>query len=53
MLAAAFTLSRIGTVHTVWFAFIITEVTVAAIACVLMLSVYRSTVAAIPELSAA
>ncbi len=53
MLAAAFTLSRIGTVHTVWFAFIITEVTVAAIACILMVSVYRSTVAVIPELTAA
>ena len=43
MLISAFILSRIGTVHTVWFAFIITEVTVAAISTMFLLSVIRST----------
>jgi hypothetical protein len=43
MLISAFILSRIGTVHTVWFAFIITEVTVAAISTMFLLNVIRST----------
>ncbi len=43
MLASAFLLSRVGTVNTVWFAFIITEVIVAGISTLFLMVVSRST----------
>ncbi|MCR4950304.1 MAG: MATE family efflux transporter, partial [Solobacterium sp.] len=45
MLASAVLLARTGTVYTVWFAFIITEVTVAGIAAMFLLYVNRSVIA--------
>ncbi len=53
MLVTAFTLSRIGTVETVWFAFIITEVTVAAIASLFLKNILQSTIAGMPAKAAA
>ncbi|MBR4163833.1 MAG: MATE family efflux transporter, partial [Solobacterium sp.] len=44
MLVTATILSKIGTVYTVWFAFIITEVIVAGIASLFLLLVYRGTI---------
>ena len=44
MLATAIILSRIGTVYTVWFAFIITEVFVAGIAVSFMINVSTNTI---------
>lgn len=41
-------LSKIGTINTVWFAFVITEVLVAALAFLLMKLVYSRTIQSIP-----
>lgn len=46
MIATAFILSRIGTVHTVWFAFIITESIVATVAVIFMQRVNNKTIMA-------
>ena len=45
---SAIILSQIGTVNTVWFAFVITEVLVAALAILLMKLVYSRTIQSIP-----
>ncbi len=44
MMAAAMTLSRIGTVYTVWFAFPVTELIVAGMAVLFMKKVSRETI---------
>lgn len=49
MLVSAIILSKVGTVNTVWFAFVITEVLVAGLAIVLMRAVYSRTIQNIPE----
>lgn len=49
MLATAAILAHIGTVYTVWFAFVITEVLVAGLAIYLMGGVSKRTIAAIPD----
>ena len=49
MLTSAIILSRVGTVNTVWFAFVITEVLVAALAILLMKLVYSRTICNIPQ----
>ena len=48
MLTSAIILSKIGTINTVWFAFVITEVLVAALAFLLMKLVYSRTIQSIP-----
>ncbi len=48
MLTGAVILSKIGTVNTVWFAFVITEIIVAGLAVVLMKSVRNETIQKIP-----
>ena len=48
MLTSAVILSKIGTVNTVWFAFVITEIIVAGLAVVLMKSVWNETIQKIP-----
>jgi len=48
MLTSAVILSKIGTVNTVWFAFVITEIIVAGLAVVLMKSVRNETIQKIP-----
>ena len=48
MLTSAIILSKIGTVNTVWFAFVITEILVAALAILLMKLVYSRTIQSIP-----
>ena len=48
MLTGAVILSKIGTVNTVWFAFVITEIIVAGLAVVLMKSVWNETIQKIP-----
>ncbi len=50
MMISATILSRIGTVYTVWFAFIITEAIVATIAILFMRKVSRDTIGEIEEL---
>ena len=49
MLTLAIILSKIGTVTTVWFAFVITEVIVAGLAVMLMRTVYIGTICNIPQ----
>ena len=49
MLTSAIILSRVSTVNTVWFAFVITEVLVAALAILLMNLVYSRTICNIPQ----
>ena len=49
MLVSAVILSKVSTVNTVWFAFVITEVLVAGLAIVLMRAVYGRTIQNIPE----
>ena len=49
MLTSAIILSKVGTVNTVWFAFVITEVLVAGLAVILMRAVYSRTIQNIPE----
>jgi hypothetical protein len=51
MLTSAIILSKIGTINTVWFAFVITEVLVAALAFLLMKLVYSRTIQSIPKIS--
>lgn len=48
MLTSAIILSKIGTINMVWFAFVITEVLVAALAFLLMKFVYSRTIQSIP-----
>lgn len=48
MLTSAIILSKVGTVNTVWFAFVITEILVAALAIMLMKLVYSRTIQSIP-----
>ncbi len=49
MLTSAMILSRIGTVYTVWSAFVITEVLVAMLAVILMKAVNNKTISRIPS----
>lgn len=49
MLTSAMILSKIGTVNTVWFAFVITEVLVTLLAVILMKSVNSKTISRIPS----
>jgi putative MATE family efflux protein len=49
MLATAMILAHIGTVYTVWFAFVITEVLVAGIAIFLMHMVTKATLSTVPD----
>ena len=49
MLTSAIILSKIGTINTVWFAFVITEVLVAALAFLLMKLVYSRTIQGLEE----
>ena len=49
MLTSAMILSKIGTVYTVWFAFVITEVLVAILAVILMKAVNSKTISSIPS----
>ena len=49
MLTSAMILSKIGTVNTVWFAFVITEVLVAMLAVILMKAVNNKTISRIPS----
>lgn len=49
MLTTAIILAHVGTVYTVWFAFVITEVLVALLAICLMWVVTKKTIAAIPD----
>ena len=51
MLTSAIILSKIGTINTVWFAFVITEVLVAALAFLLTKLVYSRTIQSIPKIS--
>lgn len=51
MLASALVLSRIGTVYTVWYAFVITEVIVAAVSVCFMTRVSRHTLGQMSEAS--
>lgn len=48
MLTSAIILSKIGTINMVWFAFVITEVLVAALAFLLMKLVNSRTIQSIP-----
>ena len=48
MLTSAMILSKIGTVHTVWFAFVVTEVLVTMLAVILMKAVNSKTISSIP-----
>ena len=52
MLVSATALAHIGTVNTVWFAFLITEVLVAALAAFFMKQVAADTIQSIPARSA-
>ena len=49
MLTSAIILSKMGTVNTVWFAFVITEVLVAMLAVILMKAVNSKTISRIPS----
>lgn len=49
MLTSAMLLAVVGTVNTVWFAFVITEVLVAALAVTFMGRVYTGTIRQIPD----
>ena len=49
MLTSAIILSKIGTVNTVWFAFVITEVLVMLLAVLLMKEVNSKTITRIPS----
>ena len=49
MLTSAMILSKIGTVNTVWFAFVITEVLVTLLAVLLMKEMNSKTISRIPS----
>lgn len=49
MLTSAVILTKIGTINTVWFAFVITEVLVAILAIMLMKAVNSKTISHIPS----
>lgn len=49
MLTSAMILSKMGTVYTVWFAFVITEVLVPILAAILMKAVNSKTISGIPS----
>ena len=50
MLTTATFFSHVGTVYTVWYAFVITEILVAALALLLMRVVWKKTIQPLPDL---